>query len=155
VRDSNSRPSRCNSPSNEVLVASLKGLAADDAVGSDPGHITSYQIVENDAVDQMIGEIESHGKELTMSPKMKIVPAVFFQKQLDGVKEDVRKPERLELFESQLREVAGGRAAIGGLAGGSAGGRLTVGESDGSGGSTTFSGSAGWLDVMQADDCAA
>ena len=40
----------------------------------------------------------------------KVIPAVFFQKQLDGVKEDAQMPERLELFESQLREVAGGRA---------------------------------------------
>ncbi len=36
---------------------------------------------------------------------MKVIPAVFFQKQLDGVKEDVQIPERLALFESQLREV--------------------------------------------------
>jgi len=81
----------------------------------------------------------------------KVVPAVFFQKQLDGVKADAQKPERLELFESQLREVAGGlipRHEV-------AGARLTVGGRDGSGGATTFSGSAGWADVMQADDCAA
>ena len=32
----------------------------------------------------------------------KVIPAVFFQKQIDGVKEDAQKPERLELFESQL-----------------------------------------------------
>ena len=70
---------------------------------------------------------------------MKVIPAVFFQKQLDGVKEDAPKPERLELFESQLREVAGGRPPVGGP--------------DGSGGYVTYSGSAGWLDVMQADDC--
>ena len=68
---------------------------------------------------------------------MKVIPAVFFQKQLDGVKEDAQKPERLALFESQLREVVGGRSRLG----------------DGSGGYTTYSGSAGWLDVMQADDC--
>ena len=66
---------------------------------------------------------------------MKVIPAVFFQKHLDGVKEDVRKPERLEIFESELREVVGGMRIGGG------------------GGSTTFSYSAGWLDVLQADDC--
>ena len=81
----------------------------------------------------------------------KVIPAVFFQKQIDGVKEDAQKPERLELFESQLREVAGGQSRLGQVSGA----RLTVGGSDGSGGHTTFSGSAGWVDVMQADDCAA
>ena len=64
---------------------------------------------------------------------MKVIPAVFFQKHLDGVKEDVRKPERLEIFESQLREVVGGMARLSG--------------------GTTYSYSAGWLDVLQADDC--
>jgi hypothetical protein len=68
----------------------------------------------------------------------KIIPAVFFQKQLNGVQEAPKKPERLELFESELREVVGG---------------LRV--NDGSGGSVTFSYSAGWADVEQADDCAA
>ena len=81
----------------------------------------------------------------------KVIPAVFFQKQLDGVKEDAQKPERLELYESQLREVAGGQSQLRQAAGA----RLTIGGSDGSGGHTTFSGSAGWADVMQADDCAA
>ena len=81
----------------------------------------------------------------------KVIPAVFFQKQLDGVKEDAQKPERLELYESQLREVAGGQSQLRVAAGA----RLTIGGSDGSGGHTTFSGSAGWADVMQADDCAA
>jgi len=61
----------------------------------------------------------------------KIVPAVFFQKHLDGASEAVKKPERLELFESELRTVAGGRMANG----------------------DSFSYSAGWLDVLQADDC--
>jgi hypothetical protein len=84
----------------------------------------------------------------------KVIPAVFFQKQLDGFKADAQKPERLELFESQLREVAGGLSQFRGAAG-AAGTRLTIGGSDGSGGHTTFSGSAGWADVMQADDCAA
>jgi hypothetical protein len=78
----------------------------------------------------------------------KVIPAVFFQKQLDGVKEDAQKPERLELYESQLREVAGGQSQLRVAAGA----RLTIGGSDGSGGHTTFSGSAGWADVMQADD---
>jgi hypothetical protein len=78
----------------------------------------------------------------------KVIPAVFFQKQLDGVKEDAQKPERLELYESQLREVAGGQSQLRQAAGA----RLTIGGSDGSGGHTTFSGSAGWADVMQADD---
>lgn len=71
---------------------------------------------------------------------MKVIPAVFFQKQLDGVKEDVRKPERLEIFESQMREVVGGAISVG-----------SVGAARR--GSTTFSYSAGWLDVLQADDC--
>jgi len=71
----------------------------------------------------------------------KLIPAVFFQKQLNGVQEDPKKPERLELFESELREVVGGRPILG--------------PPDGSGGYTTYSGSAGWADVMQADDCAA
>jgi hypothetical protein len=78
----------------------------------------------------------------------KVIPAVFFQKQLDGVKEDAQKPERLELYEIQLREVAGGQSQLRQAAGA----RLTIGGSDGSGGHTTFSGSAGWADVMQADD---
>ena len=80
-----------------------------------------------------------------------VIPAVFFQKRLNGVKKDAQKPERLELFESQLREVAGGQSRLGAVAGG----RLTIGGPDGSGGHTTYSGSAGWADVMQADDCAA
>jgi hypothetical protein len=42
----------------------------------------------------------------------KVIPAVFFQKQLDGVKADAQKPERLELFESELREVAGGQSHL-------------------------------------------
>ncbi|KRQ95327.1 hypothetical protein CQ12_40035 [Bradyrhizobium jicamae] len=81
----------------------------------------------------------------------KVIPAVFFQKQLDGVKADAQKPERLEIFESELREVAGGQSRLREASGA----KLTVGGPDGSGGSTTFSGSAGWVDVMQADDCTA
>jgi hypothetical protein len=78
---------------------------------------------------------------------MKVIPAVLFQKQLNGVKEDAQKPERLALFESQLREVVGGATFLGSRLG-------VVRESDGSGGTVTYSGSAGWLDVEQADDCA-
>jgi hypothetical protein len=84
----------------------------------------------------------------------KVIPAVFFQKQIDGVKEDAQMPERLELFESQLREVAGGQSRLRAVSGLS-GARLAVGGSDGSGGHTTFSGSAGWADVSQGDDCSA
>ena len=79
---------------------------------------------------------------------MKVISAVFFQKQLDGVKEDAQKPERLALFESELREVVGGTTILGSRLGG-----VRARVSDGSGGSTTYSGSAGWLDVLQADDC--
>ena len=81
----------------------------------------------------------------------KVIPAVFFQKQLNGVKEDAQLPERLELFESQLREVAGGLSRLREVSGA----KLTVGGPDGSGGQTTFSGSAGWADVSQGDDCSA
>ena len=38
----------------------------------------------------------------------KNVPAVFFQHQLTGRKPTVKRPEVLELFESQLRAVCGG-----------------------------------------------
>jgi len=81
----------------------------------------------------------------------KVIPAVFFQKQLDGVKEGAQMPERLELFENQLREVAGGQGRVRAVSGA----KLTVGGPDGSGGHTTFSGSAGWADVSQGDDCSA
>ena len=80
---------------------------------------------------------------------MKVIPAVLFQKQLNGVKEDAQKPERLALFESQLREVVGGAMILASRLGGT-----TLRVADGSGGTTTYSGSAGWLDVEQADDCA-
>lgn len=81
---------------------------------------------------------------------MKLIPAVFFQKKLNGVEATAETPERLEVFESELREVVGGalRASMG-----SAPRALTTGGPDGSGGTTTYSGSAGWADVMQADDC--
>jgi hypothetical protein len=81
----------------------------------------------------------------------KVMPAVFFQKKLSGAPKAAKVPERLELFENELREVVGGRAQVGAQLPG--GGRLTVGEGDGAGGLTTYSGSAGWADVMQADDC--
>lgn len=86
---------------------------------------------------------------------MKLIPAVFFQKKLNGVEAAVKTPERLEVFESELREVVGGALrSFGGsaLSAGTAS-RLTTGGPDGSGGTTTYSGSAGWADVMQADDC--
>jgi len=73
--------------------------------------------------------------------KKKLIPAVFFQKKLNGVEATPKKPERLELFESGLRAVVGGRPPEGGP--------------DGSGGVETFSGSYGWADVANADDCAA
>ena len=79
---------------------------------------------------------------------MKVIPAVLFQKQLNGVKQDAQKPERLALFENQLREVVGGATFLGTRLGGT-----TLRVSDGSGGTVTYSGSAGWLDVLQADDC--
>lgn len=79
---------------------------------------------------------------------MKLIPAVFFQKNVDGADAAAKTPERLELFETELRAVVGGalRASLGGAL-------PTRGLSDGSGGTTTYSGSQGWLDVMQADDC--
>jgi hypothetical protein len=72
---------------------------------------------------------------------VKLIPAVFFQKKLNGVEPTAKTPERLKLFEAELRAVAGGRPPTGGP--------------DGSGGLETYSGSAGWADVMQADDCTA
>jgi hypothetical protein len=80
--------------------------------------------------------------DLRKETTMKLIPAIFFQKQLDGAKGDVQKPERLELFESELREVLGGATVLGSRLGGT---RYY---------STTFSYSAGWLDVEQPDDCA-
>lgn len=71
----------------------------------------------------------------------KLIPAVFFQKQVKAgtAPTAVKLPERLEMFESELDEIVGGVRRM----------------NDGSGGSVTFSYSAGWLDVEQADDCAA
>ena len=71
----------------------------------------------------------------------KLIPAVFFQKRVNGYEADTKLPERLELFENELREVVGG-APIGGGGGGGGGG----------GTYTTYSWSKGWLDVLQADD---
>lgn len=70
----------------------------------------------------------------------KLIPAVFFQKKLNGVEATPKKPARLELFESELRAIIGGDRPRGGP--------------DGSGGVETYSGSFGWADVMHADDCA-
>ena len=65
----------------------------------------------------------------------RIIPAVFFQKQLNGVQEAPKKAERLELFESELRTVVGG---------------LQV--DDGSSGTVTYAVSAG---VAYPSDCTA
>lgn len=64
----------------------------------------------------------------------KHIPAVFFQKHLNGVKTASQKPARLELFENELREVVGG---------------MRYQDTD------TYSGSDGWADVANADDCGA
>ena len=66
-----------------------------------------------------------------------LIPAVFFQKKLKGNSDSVKVPERLAMFESELDAVVGGR------------------RNGGSYSSDTFSYSAGWLDVEQADDCSA
>jgi hypothetical protein len=71
------------------------------------------------------------GKEKTVK---KIVPAVFFQKQLDGAADVVKRPARLDLFDDELRRVVGAKP-----------GQIGGGE--------TFSYSSGWLDVLQPDDC--
>jgi hypothetical protein len=90
----------------------------------------------------------------------RLIPAVFFQKQVNrekqpnGVEAAVKKPLVLDLYESEMREIVGGRAATLSSARTSlAGGLRFDGPPDGSGGTTTFSGSEGWLDVAQADDC--
>jgi hypothetical protein len=92
-------------------------------------------------------------KEINMS---KLIPAVFFQKQLNGVEASAKKPEVLELYESEMQKIVGGRA-VSALARGISAGSLRFSDPDappdGSGGSTTYSGSEGWLDVAQADDC--
>lgn len=68
----------------------------------------------------------------------KLIPAVFFQKQVSGSAGTVQIPERLEMFENELDQVVGG-----------------VRRNVSSYGGDTFSYSAGWLDVEQADDCSA
>jgi len=88
--------------------------------------------------DRRVEEMEKRTANLTRKETtMKVIPAIFFQKQLNGVKdkEAPAKPERLELFESELREVGGGLLRRQGT--------------------DTYSYSAGWLDVSQADDCSA
>jgi hypothetical protein len=78
------------------------------------------------------------------------IPAVFFQKRLKPSSAAVQIPEKLEMFENELAEVVGGvRANIGAVAG------RALRVSDGNGGTVTYSYSAGWLDVEQADYCAA
>jgi hypothetical protein len=79
----------------------------------------------------------------------KLIPAVFFQKQLNGVSAVVKKPEVLDLFESELRKVMGGRS----FTGASAGSTLHTERSLSYSSIDTYSGSLGWLDVEQADDC--
>jgi hypothetical protein len=78
----------------------------------------------------------------------KLIPAVFFQKQLNGVSAVVKKPEVLDLFESELRKVVGGRSFTGARAGSTLSTERTLSYS----GTDTYSGSEGWLDVAQADD---
>ena len=85
----------------------------------------------------------------------RLIPAVFFQKQVNsekqpkGVAAAVKKPLVLDLYESEMRQIVGGRSA----AIFSAESRVTGGTLHYGGESTTFSGSEGWLDVAQADDC--
>jgi hypothetical protein len=78
----------------------------------------------------------------------KVIPAVFFQKQLNGVSAVVKKPEVLDLYESELRKVVGGRSFTGAIAGSP----LSTERSLNYSGTDTYSGSLGWLDVEQADD---
>ncbi len=80
---------------------------------------------------------------------MKLIPAVFFQKKLNGVEAAAKTPERLELFEDELREVVGGALRAAGAAG--AIGAVTRLDG-GCGCPTTYSGSQGWLDLASADD---
>ena len=87
----------------------------------------------------------------------KFIPAVFFQKQLNGVEAVAKKPQVLELYEDEMKKIVGGRAPT--LSVARSGVASSVlrnagdGPPDGSGGTTTYSGSEGWLDVEQADDC--
>jgi hypothetical protein len=79
----------------------------------------------------------------------KLIPAVFFQKELNGVRAAVKKPEVLDLFESELRTVVGGRS----FRGDSAGSKLPTEGSLSYSSIDTYSGSVGWVDVANADDC--
>jgi hypothetical protein len=93
-------------------------------------------------------------KEMTMK---KLIPAVFFQKQLNREKQPsgfevaVKTPLMLDLFESEMREIVGGKPVEGAyIPPGSppcSSGPHTLN------GMTTYSGSQGWLDCMSADDC--
>src|SRR5215208_422555 len=53
---------------------------------------------------------EPHARRETV----KLIPAVFFQKTLSGAETAAKTPERLELFESELRAVVGGALRAGG-----------------------------------------
>ena len=87
----------------------------------------------------------------------KLIPAVFFQKQLNGVEAATKKPQVLELYESEMQKIVGGRSVAPIARSGVAASNLRLSEDgapgDGAGGTTTYSGSEGWLDVEQADDC--
>ncbi len=78
---------------------------------------------------------------------VKLIPAVFFQKKLSAAEPAAKTPERLEAFESELRDVVGGALSLAGAA------RTAAGAQRANAGTTTYSGSLGWLDVAQADDC--
>ena len=81
----------------------------------------------------------------------KLVPAVFLQKQLDSKKRpsvleaSIKKPLVLELYEADLQKIVGGEKIVYDPKGTCTADKET--------GVTTFSGSAGWLDVQQPDDC--
>ena len=85
----------------------------------------------------------------------KLIPAVFFQKQLNGVEAAAKKPQVLELYESEMQKIVGGRSVAPIARSGVAASNLRLNDApdDGAGGTTTYSGSEGWLDVEQADDC--
>jgi hypothetical protein len=89
-------------------------------------------------------------EELTMK---KPIPAVFLQKQLNSeekpIEAAVKKPLVLDLYETEMRKIVGGMSPT--LL--NARSSLPGGGVHQSGGVTTFSGSEGWLDVAQADDC--
>ncbi len=80
-----------------------------------------------------------------------LIPAVFFQKQLKGEHDKVKIPERLAMFESELDAIVGGARRTTGASNVAGAARLNTGALN----TDTFSYSAGWLDVEQADDCSA